>query len=139
MKNPDARCQSRPAREAMPAKLFQKVPSIFWHVEHSQEEFLADFFYTWTTNDLESATFGFYVGLVGTLLRMQCSQILTKNRQRNRTLCHELALGSCTGMWGLSLLALSHFKVYECGVPKFQTPRRKGVHHRSIVCTVSVE
>lgn len=87
-------------------------------------------FYTWTTNDLESATFRCYVGLVGTLLRMKCSQILTKHRQRNRTWCHELARGSCTGMWGLSWLALSHFKVYECGVPKFQTPRRKGVQYK---------
>lgn len=58
----------------MPAKLFQKIPSIFWDVKLSQE-FLADFLHVdhkGSGLSVEGATSGVYVELVRTsVLRMQ--------------------------------------------------------------------
>lgn len=113
-----------PRREATPAKPFQKIPSIFWNIRLSPE-FLADFLHKGSSLSAEGTTSGFYMGLVRTLALGTPSSVhrsFSLNRQQNpERLCCESAAGDHTGLWGLSLLALGHFKVHEC--PESPSPR----------------
>lgn len=65
------------------------------------------------------------MGLVRTLalgMPSSLNQSFSLNRQQNpEHLCPESAAGDRTGLWGLSLLALGHFKVHEC--PESPSPR----------------